>query len=408
MDANILQTLDPRMFGQRLQEARKARGRTQQEAAEHLGVARTTLTAIEKGERRIQPTELLRLAAYYGRSIGELLRQTAQAEPFAVQFRATLDPRTQDTSELATYQHDFQRLCEDYLALEELCQAPLPKKYPQQYPIDGVAPEIAAEDVASAERNRLGLGDGPLLNLRETLEQDVGLRIFVLDLPSRVAGMFAHTEQLGGCIATNSRHPDERRRLSLAHEYAHFLSRRYQPEVTLLGHYRRQPDHERFAEAFARAFLLPATGLSRRFHEIQRSRGEGRLTPADLCRLAYFYFVSVEALTRRLEELRLIKSGTWDRLQDAGFKVREAQALLELPARRADDQPLPLRYRYLAAEAFGRGDLSEGQFARFLRTDRVEARRLAAELAAGTTVSDEGLIGTLSLDLGEPLPQRNG
>lgn len=408
MQQNILQALDPREFGQRLQEARKARGRTQQEAAEHLGVARTTLTAIEKGERRIQPTELLRLAAYYGRSVGELLRQAEQTEPFTVQFQATLDPRTQEARELAAYQHDFQRLCEDYLALEALCQAPLPKNYPQQYPIDGVAPEIAAEDVASAERNRLGLGDGPLLNLRETLEQDVGLRIFVIDLPSRVAGMLAYTEQLGGCIAINSRHPDERRRLSLAHEYAHFLARRYQPEVTILGQYRRQPDHERFAEAFARAFLLPATGLSRRFHENQRSRGEGRLTPADLCRLAYFYFVSVEALTRRLEALRLIKSGTWDRLQDTSFTVREAQALLELPAHRADDQPLPLRYRYLAAEAFDRDDLSEGQFARYLGTDRVEARRLATELAAGTTISDEGLIGTLSLDLGEPLPQRHG
>ena len=405
MDMNIHQSLDPREFGRRLQEARKARGWTQQQASDQLGVARTTLTAIEKGERRIQPTELIRLAASYGRSIGELLRQGEPVEAFAVQFRATLGPGAPAQQEFAPYQGEFQRLCEDYLALEELCLAPLPRKYPQPYDIAGITPEVAAEDVASAERNRLGLGEGPILSLRDLLESDVGLRIFAMDLPSRVAAMFAYTDQLGGCVAVNRRHPEERRRQSVAHEYGHFLSKRYQPEVVLLGRYQRQPDHERFAEAFARCFLMPAAGLSRRYHELHRSR-EGRITPADLCRLAHYYFVSVEALTRRLEELRLARPGTWERLQEAGFKVREAQALLQLPQHRASDQLVPTRYLYLAAEAFERDDLSEGQFARFLRVDRVEARRLAEELSAGMVLSDEGTVGTLSLDLGEALPLR--
>ena len=159
-----------------------------------------------------------------------------------------------------------------------------------------MAPEAAAEDVASAERNRLGLGDGPIVNLRELLENDVGLRIFYLDLPSNVAAMFAYTEQLGGCIAVNRKHPEDRRRMSLGHDYAHFLTKRYLPEVAYLGRYHRQPEQERFADSFARVFLMPAAGLRRRFHELRRSR-EGRLTPADLCTLARFYFVSVEALT---------------------------------------------------------------------------------------------------------------
>lgn len=405
MDPNILQILDPREFGRRLQEARKARGWTQQLAADQLGVARTTLTAIEKGERRIQPTELMRLASAYGRSVGELLRRGEPAEAFAVQLRATLGPDAPAHEEIAPYQVEFQRLCEDYLALEDLCRAPLPRKYPQPYEIGGTAPESAAEDVATAERNRLGLGEGPILSLRELLESDVGLRIFSMDLPSRVAAMFAYTDRLGGCIAVNRRHPEERRRQSIGHEHGHFLSKRYQPEVVLLGRYQRQPDHERFAEAFARCFLMPAAGLSRRYHELHRSR-EGRITPADLCRLAHFYFVSVEALTRRLEELRLVRPGTWERLQGAGFKVREAQALLQLSRHRASDQLLPTRYLYLAAEAFERDDLSEGQFARFLRVDRLEARRLIEDLAAGTVLSDEGTVGSLPLDLGEPLPLR--
>ena len=60
--------------------------------------------------------------------------------------------------------------------------------------------EKAAEELAAAERMRLGLGDGPVAHLRDALEADVGLRIFTLDLPSRVAGLFAYSEDLGGCV----------------------------------------------------------------------------------------------------------------------------------------------------------------------------------------------------------------
>src|SRR4051794_1186765 len=405
MDLDILQSTSPRELGRRLQEARKARGRTQQDAAERLGVARTTITAIEKGERRIQPTELMQLATFYGRTIGELLRHGEPTEAFAVQLRATLPSGVPLDAEIAPFSWEFQRLCEDYLELERLCGAPLRRRYPSPYQIEGVAPEAAAEDVASAERNRLGLGDGPIVNLRELLENDVGLRIFYLDLPSNVAAMFAYTEQLGGCIAVNRKHPEDRRRMSLGHDYAHFLTKRYLPEVAYLGRYRRQPEQERFADSFARVFLMPAAGLRRRFHELRRSR-EGRLTPADLCTLAHFYFVSVEALTLRLEELHLLPLGTWDRLKQADFRVREAQAILQLPERQGADHVLPMRYLYLATEAFQRADLSEGQFARFLGMDRLEARRIADELASRDVVSDEGTVHTLLLDLGGTLPER--
>ncbi|MBI3977412.1 MAG: ImmA/IrrE family metallo-endopeptidase [Chloroflexi bacterium] len=402
MDWDVLRSRDPRQLGRRLHEARTARGRTQQEAADHLGVARTTITAIEKGQRRIQASEIVRLASFYGRSVGELLRPGTPADAFTVQLRAVLLPGMDVENEIASGTAEFQRLCEDYLELERLCNAPLARKYPEQYRIEGVSPEAAGEDVAGAERNRLGLGDSPVLNLRELLENDVGLRIFYVDLPSRIAEMFAYTEELGGCLAVNRKHPEERRRMSLAHGYAHFLAHRHRPEIAVLGRYQRQPEQERFADAFARAFLLPGPGLRRRTNDLKRSR-QGRFTPADLCVLADFYFVSVEALTLRLEELHLIPPGTWDRLQQTGFKPQEAREILQLRPRPAPDQKVPLRYLYLAAEAFEQDDLSEGQFARFLRVDRLEARRLFAELASRTITSDDGTTEMLSLDLGNSL-----
>jgi len=400
MPEHVLETIDPKVVGRRLQDARKARGLTQQDMANALGIARTTVIAIEQGERKVRPEELLQLAKLYGRAVSDLLREREVVEEFAVQFRTAIAQAGHHQAELTTAVQEFQQLCEDDLELERLCGASLTRHYPPQYSTEGISPEEAAEDIASAERNRLGLGEGPIPRLRETLENDVGLRIFYPKLPSHIAGMFGYTDKLGGCIAINAVHPEERQRWSLGHEYSHFLTNRFRPEVSVMFVYERVPASERFADAFAGAFLMPSDGLKRRFHELSRLR-KGKMTPAELCRLAHYYVVSVEALTHRLETLRLLPSGTWDRLQDSGFKVREAQTILGLEPHPRTDYLLPLRYQYLAVEAYQRGDLTEGQLARFLRVDRLEARRLVEELTNYHDVSAAGKVATVSVNLAQ-------
>jgi Zn-dependent peptidase ImmA (M78 family)/transcriptional regulator with XRE-family HTH domain len=397
-----LDALDPRDLGQRLQLARKARGLTQAQAADGLGVARTTLTAVEAGDRQIKPAELATLAGLYGRTVGELLRRDEPVEPFSVQLRSNLPGGLVEYEDLEPYIFDFQRLCEDYAAIEKLRGAQLTTRYPLPYEINPAKPERSAEDVAMRERHRLGLGDGPIANLRQLLESDVGLRIFYLEVPPRVAAMYAYTQTLGGCIVVNRKHPPERRRQSLAHDYGHFLTDRYRSEVSVVGRYQRVPAQERFAETFGRAFLLPESGLSRRFNDLHRTKG-GKITPADLCVLAHFFFVSVHMMTLRLEELDLIPVGTWDRLEQQGFKVREAQSLLGLPPQLETDEELPTRYRYLVAEAYLKGELSEGQLARFLRTDRVGARRMLDTLGVNADVSQEGEVAREAVDLSVPI-----
>lgn len=402
MPAEPLDAVNPVELGARLREARSARGWTQEQAADALGVARTTMVAIEKGERRLKPDELIHLAKLYGRKLSSLLRPGAPVEDFSVQLRGALPPEAPIDADLLPAIHELQRLCDDYLELERLLGAPLPRRDPPQYSFEGMDPERLAEDVAISERNRLGLGDAPVLNFRAVLEGDIGLRIFYLVLPSEVAGMFAFTEEYGGTLAINRNHPAERRRHSMAHEYGHYLTDRYRSEITFLGRYERRPPAERFAETFGRAFLMPATGLRRRYHELVRQRkleGRGGATPGDLCHLAHFYFVSFEAMTRRLEELGLVKAGTWQRLHQQGLRVNEAQRLLGLQEHPVDDELLPSRYRYLAVEAWQSGELSEGQLASYLRVDRLSARRLVREMG----LHQEGGDGEGSPDLFLPL-----
>ena len=168
MRPHVLEGSDPRVLGRRLQAARKARHLTQQEVAKSLELARTTIIALEQGKRRIRPNELIQLARLYGGSVSQLVGPREFREDFSVQFRAAVAgaETRQAQEELEQAIQSFQGLCEDYRHLERLDGASIARSYPSQYAIDGVSPEVAAEDVASSERNRLGIGDGPILNLR--------------------------------------------------------------------------------------------------------------------------------------------------------------------------------------------------------------------------------------------------
>jgi Zn-dependent peptidase ImmA (M78 family)/DNA-binding XRE family transcriptional regulator len=368
---------------------------TQQDVAERLGMARTTLVAIEKGERPVRPQELIEFARLYDRPLNELLRPARVPEDFVAQFRLRPGEAKED-NQLAQSVELLQELADDYVDLERLAGAPLPQRYPPEADISSLAPAAAGESLAASERNRLGLGDAPVHHLRQLLESDVGLRIFSLRLPSRVAGLFVASVTYGACIGINAGHPGERQRWSLAHEYAHFLAQRSKTEVTILHAYRRVPTTERFADAFAENFLLPTSGVKRRFHEVSQSRREN-VTPADLLHLADLFQVSLEALVRRLENLDLLRPHSWDRLVKAGFRVGEAREMLELAALPPDEELLPLRYRYLAVEAYLEGQISEGQFARLLRTDRTAARKLAHRLSHRVGMDERGTISDVDI-----------
>lgn len=405
MDSSVLATIDPVLLGERLAEARRTRGLTQLQAAEELSVARTTLTAIEKGTRRPRATELVSLARLYGRRVGDLVTSPVTKGPgFVVQFRAARG--ASGTREVATTEDSlrFERWCDWYVELESLVGAPLPRRYPEPYNISDTPLPEAAEEVAAAERNRLGLGDGPLGNLWSLLETDVGLRIFAMPMcDGRVSGMFVYDVELGGCIAVNANHPEERRRWTLAHEYAHFLTDRQRAEVTITRPNRRPTEQERFADAFAAAFLMPGHSLGGRFRAMSRAKPEGGATPADVLGLCHLYGVSFAAMMLRLEELRLLPANSYAKLQSLGFKPDKARAIIELPRSERAVRNFPARYEHLAALAFRNGDLSEGQLARMLTTDRIAALQRVDEIESEQEPGPEGEVRQLRLDLGANL-----
>lgn len=405
MDTSVFERMDIRVLGARLQNARKAAGLTQQQIADRLGMARTTVVAIEKGERRVTASELLAFARAYMRSVSEFIGRRSVTERFVPQFRATERELLEEHAELEATTAELERLAEDYVELERIAGVRSLRPYPPPYEVSAPKVEQAAAYVASAERNRLGLGDGPIGNLRERLEADIGLRIFYYAMPSRIAGVFAYNDTLGACIGINLSHPRDRRNWTLAHEFGHFLMHRFRAEITVLDVRRRASPAERAAEAFAEHLLMPATGLERRFTELLLTNEQG-VTLADIIGLAELYVVSVQAMILRLEGLRRLPAGTWDRLKAENFKPTDAQRLPDVAIDQTLSDRLPRRYVALAVEAFRKGDISEGQLARFLRSDRISARE-RVERAQRTVYSEQDEFAELAnLDLTKSLEIR--
>jgi Zn-dependent peptidase ImmA (M78 family)/DNA-binding XRE family transcriptional regulator len=398
MSKHILETIDRPALGMRLQAARKQAGLTQEDAAKSIDVARTTLVAIEKGERKLKPDELIRLARAYACDVSSLLRNTSvphpehseiKIPPLAVQFRAAMKRSSAPVSEqekehqeiLASIQI-FENLCQKYQELEILNKSSLPKQYPPEYlDMPNLSIEKKADNIAQEERGRLRLGEGPIPFLRETLEQNVGLRIFYIPMPAKVSEMYFYHESLGGCMAINRNHPEDRRRWSMAHGYLHFLVHRKKAILDLdLNQikYQRVPVDEQLAEAFPAYFLMPTKDIMQQFSKIIQQNG--KFTPTDLFRLAHYYRVSLAALALRLEQLELLPTGTWDALKDRGLKVRETQRTLGIEEVERYTEMVPVHYQYLAIHAFEQGLITEGLFAEFLGLDRLSAREIAQRL----------------------------
>jgi len=410
MDSEIFNKLDPGQLGERLKDARKARGLTQEAVAKTLGILRTTLVAMEKGDRRVTPGELIEMAKMYGRPVSEFVSARTNKEPFVPQFRLPPEKRSVTEDELMAVAVELESLARDYVELEEINSAIMRPTFPPMYALEvpGATPEQRGEEVAAEERTRLGLGDGPIADLRALLEEAVGLRVFYLNLPSKVGGLFACNDELGACIAINRNHPPTRGNWSLAHEYGHFLTTRYLADVNFIHDHWGKQSAERFADAFAKNFLMPRTGVSRRLSDSMQALGKERATIGTVLSLAHLFHVSAQAMFLRLEELKRIPSGTWNTLREKrGLKPEQARSVLGL-ASESLQPALPIRYRQLALSAYeSKEKLTEGQLARKLRMDRVSAR---LELESLRMMSDDAGTGAddgfepIEMDIAEMVP----
>lgn len=375
--------ISSQQLGERLTGSRKRLKRTQAQVAKELGVARTTLVAMEKGERRPTNPELVRLASLLGVGVNDLLRENLVRAEVSPRFRAghPSDPLVAQAVER------LRTLATRYVELEEmhgLKRRRAPLETLDTYSVHDRPPSASMASAEGAEaalavRALLGMGDTPAYDIDQRLESEAGLRIFYLDhLPSKMAAFLIWTDDIGGCVAINRAHPTARQRWSLVHEFGHFLRDR------ALGDVLDTDDHrgpqEVFPESFAREFLMPSTGVRKRFAERCRA---GRFTPVDLYGLAQTYGVAFQAMAWRLEELELLPRGTYEKIVGSKLRPRELAQQWTGGHETSNHREvgLPDRYVALAVSAFDQGLLSELEFARYLELDVIAARDIYARKA---------------------------
>ena len=370
------------VLAERIASARKAAGITQEKAADYLEISRPTYIAIEKAARRPRPPELVKLAKLFGQPLGKLIRSEPVLQPSRPHLRVLLGGNIDRDNGLEDAVNRLSSFIDDYQHLEKLVGSRSSFNFPPEVRIPAGSIEQFAEHCAQEERARLNLGaHQPIELLRKVLE-DAGLHVFCDVLDSKLSGLYDFVPEFGYCILVNRLHPRDRRRWTIAHEYGHFLSARESPGVDYARPMERKPIGEKFADAFAAAFLMPEAGVQRKFYDEVNRTGDFKV--ADLIHLASYYSVSPAAMALRLEGLNLIRSGTWDDVQQSGVSIgslkKEAGAILSEDKDSVDRYPE--RFKLLAIRGFDEGKLSEGQLAQFLRCDRVEAREMVERYAS--------------------------
>jgi Zn-dependent peptidase ImmA (M78 family)/transcriptional regulator with XRE-family HTH domain len=256
--------IDHKELGRRLREARETAGMTQDAVAKQLNFSRATIAQMELGNRAVSSLELDKLAYIYGRDIGSFFAQEFNAEDtLSVLFRANPDLVSNEEMTEALRKSIF--LGRELTNLESLLGLSKDSLIPAVCPVNPPRKKWEAirqgESLASSERRRLDLGDGPISDIVELLERQ-GVRTRVAHLPQDVSGMTIKHPEAGLLVVVNETHVPHRQVFSFAHEYGHVLLDR-DCSQTVSRTVNREDLLEVRVNAFAAAFLLPETGVWR-------------------------------------------------------------------------------------------------------------------------------------------------
>ena len=361
----------PEILGARLKTARVARRITQEAAASALGMARTTVVAIESGRRSLSSKELRAFAVLYEEPESDLLG--AEDEPRVeaeIQFRSSISAKQAENE--ATVVGTLNRLANSAVQLEALLSIPAPTlNLPEIEFSREDSIEVQAEDAAAAVRARLGLGMSPIQDLNVLLESDLGIRVFERPLPSSVSGALAVSEAAGAFMLLNIKHPLSRRRVTAVHELGHALLKK--PGMTV--HFDGEgfdTKEEKFCDSFGCSLLMPAAVVRKKASELKQLLG--RFTVRELLSMTLYFNVSMEALARRMVTLRLLPEGTYERLRAEGLTLKHQAAVRADLGLEIETPRFTPRTMLMAIAAHDRDLLTEQQIASMLELDLLSVR----------------------------------
>lgn len=344
---------------------RKGLRLSQEVLALQAGVTRQSINNYENAKTLPDSKTLSTLARALGVTLDDLLRQESATLP-AFRFRAhtSFDKNPQFAAQVL-------RLLEDYTALEQAVG--IPTYAPESTPCHQLeSNEKRIAEIATQFRHRLGLGEAPIHNLFEAVEE-IGLKVLRLSIPiPGFFGLSACSADQGAFVLVNTHNQSiERQLFTLAHEIGHLIFHRGEYQDTLMeeGTKEEEKAREAVANHFASHLLVSQDALERALNVF-----------SDLTKLKAHFRVSYTMMLMRLDQMGKLKYS--DAIQKIRweYKRRTGQSLtkeIELePILPAEDFPMNQRFTKLVWQALKLGKVSELKAAELLNLS-VEDLRLA-------------------------------
>jgi Zn-dependent peptidase ImmA (M78 family) len=300
-------------LGTKLRIERENLGLTQGDLAKAVGLSSEFISLLELGKRKPSLESLKSISTYLKRDVAYFLEEKETAFEQLIRQK-TLTPGAKKGLK------KFKKYCDDYLGLEELLgrRLALAPFYSHTLP----------EGLALEERRRLGLGDAPIRNIFLLVELN-GMRIFrhAFDPNDKIAGMFIYFEVKEAAFAViNSNQSLGSQAFTVAHEYYHFLRDRFSepiidnPDVFVEDYVSLYHPREKYAQIFARRFLMPPTKVRAVIEKDVRSN---KLNYEDIIYLKRYFGVNTIAMLQTLRDLDYLSYYQFRELQDmdhAGYE----------------------------------------------------------------------------------------
>jgi Zn-dependent peptidase ImmA (M78 family)/transcriptional regulator with XRE-family HTH domain len=405
--------LDAVQLGNSLRAARERRSLSQQDVAHVLNLPRTAVTNIESGSREVSTLELTRLANLYHVSPASLLQASMGEDASVVLMRALKHASISD--QVAQAIEDVRDLFHEGAVLRRMLGSEFDEGLPN-YAARIASPAEAIRQgntVAREERRRMGLGNAPIGNIAGLISGQ-GIWAAACDLPDDMSGMFLSDKDDGLAVLINGKHVSVRRRFSYAHEFGHALFDRDEA-VRLTQQSNASELVEKRANAFAAAFLMPASGVEDQLRQLDKGRpsrqaqivydvandrqseveirprpGSQSITYQDVAILARHFAVSYEAAVWRLKSLNHLGGSETNALieqKDSGkafMRLLKLQEWAEISVGEGE-QELRSQLAWLGVEAYRREEISQGRLRELAGKLRVSSRALIelAEVARG-------------------------
>jgi transcriptional regulator with XRE-family HTH domain/Zn-dependent peptidase ImmA (M78 family) len=246
--------MDKVVLGQRLAEARDVAGMTQESVARAVGLERTAILLLEKGERNLKVPELVRIAQVLGRPLSYFVEEPV---PAAASRRSAPNAAHDSTRALDV---ELDQFATDVRGLLELSLVG-PAERDETFRVPRTHDE--AERTSATVRTRVSLGAGAVEDLGRVCEA-FGLHTFATHFgeagPDGACVEVESTKGSVGVAVINGDSASGRRRMTLAHELGHWLfGDAYDAQASA--------DSEQMINSFAIHFLAPRAGVNKVWSE---------------------------------------------------------------------------------------------------------------------------------------------